>query len=275
MLAYSWARQTGSRHVRLFGSFVILCASSFLATIALAVPLFATDTLATIRSLLVALVPPMMLHLALQREGWSVPFPMLWRAMLGAVYVGAVLPAGLDNPAMGLAVASGGAILALLVCEGRRNPAEIRHRTWNIAILILLCASVLGSSLDDSLVFEFAPDYLLLAFFAVWLYYSERLAFFDVFLRGGAYFLLGAVVIGAATVVTPSAGPAVVLLGAWLVGPVVHARVAALVDRMALKRRMAPPQPNANSISQFNPPLQKTNCAPWQSACSETSSSVM
>ena len=90
------------------------------------------------------------------------------------------------------------AALAATVAALLLSPSRVatlwsgRHWRWNLIHLRGLPGmTALGASLTESPLFDLLPDYLLLLFFGVWLYYSERLAFFDVFLKEGVYFAAG------------------------------------------------------------------------------------
>jgi two-component sensor histidine kinase len=88
-------------------------------------------------------------------------------------------------------------------------------------------------------------------FFAVCLYYSERLAFFDAFLKGGTYFAAGLVVL---TVVAAAGAAgsarfgtwdrvwfaALLWMPAWLLAPAVNRWLGDWIDRRVLKRRYSP-----------------------------------
>jgi two-component sensor histidine kinase len=126
---------------------------------------------------------------------------------------------------------------------------ENRQQRWTLAIFgALLCCAV-AAFLSDNPAFALAPDYLLLAFFATRLYYSERLAFFDVFLRGGAYFSAGAVLLGLLLLAVPTWRnvlgrdwnrvwlAALTLMPIWLIGPFLYRHLSIWIDRRALNRR--------------------------------------
>jgi signal transduction histidine kinase len=68
----------------------------------------------------------------------------------------------------------------------------------------------------------------------VTLYYKERLAFFDLFLKRGAYFAVGSIVVA---LYQPSLLQGALLMALWLAGPWVYTAITAAIDRIALRRR--------------------------------------
>jgi signal transduction histidine kinase len=87
-----------------------------------------------------------------------------------------------------------------------------------------------------------SPDYLLLAFFCVSLYYRERLVFFDLLVKRGVFFGVGLLILTLCFAVggPPDASPwlyALGMLAFWLAGPWVNTQVARVVDRVWLRRR--------------------------------------
>ena len=91
----------------------------------------------------------------------------------------------------------------MLLSWSTRPHSQERRRRWTLAIFgaLLGCAADLCSATIRCL--TWCPT-TTLAFFATWLYYAEQLAFFDVFLRGGAYFAAGAVLLALLLVSLPA-----------------------------------------------------------------------
>ena len=58
------------------------------------------------------------------------------------------------------------------------------ERIWMLAIFAAFVLAGLNTMFSDNPLLEIVPDYLLVLFFSVHLYYSERLVFFDVFFEG-------------------------------------------------------------------------------------------
>jgi signal transduction histidine kinase len=130
----------------------------------------------------------------------------------------------------------------------RNLPAgERAHARWIAALflLLLLCAAFnLAQPGGPAAVL---PDYLLLAFFCVSLYYRERLVFFDLLVKRGAFFLLGLLILTMSVTAASRVlfrlptdwSPwicALVLLPFWLLGPWIYARVDRAIDRVWLRR---------------------------------------
>jgi signal transduction histidine kinase len=126
------------------------------------------------------------------------------------------------------------------------KPAEQRHRWWirQLLSLMLLSMAVNGRTYLDLL-----PDYLVLAFFCITLYYKERLVFFDLLVKRGAFFALALVGLAAFFDAEPRvaqrmglawSGPwmaALLLTPFWLMAPWIYARLALAIDRTWLRRR--------------------------------------
>jgi signal transduction histidine kinase len=96
------------------------------------------------------------------------------------------------------------------------------------------------------------PDYLVLSFFCVTLYYQERLVFFDLLIKRGAFF---AVALVGLTLFFASASRiferlpldwsrpwicALLLLPFWLMGPWIYRRLEQSIDQVWLRRRYSP-----------------------------------
>lgn len=216
VLALSYWRQAGKRSV-LFHLFSIVCAAAFLGNLTASLLILEHPAFEFLQALLAALVPVMMLHLTV--------FPR-YRIGIGLVYAAALAVAISDGGSSYLlAVTAGLALVHLLHSKG-----SSRQRNWVLSIFagLLLCAlASLGSEHPAIGIF---PDYLVLAFFAARLYYTERLLFFDVFLRTGAYFSAGWVLM----LLLP-ASP-YMLLFVWLAAPLAYRWLSGWVNRRALNR---------------------------------------
>ena len=234
-LAWQYWRQPGSHG--LFRMFTLACAAAFLGNIIAAVFFLDHPVFEFARGVVAGLLPPMMLHLVLIREGIRL---RLLRLLMLALYGLALLQ--LDEASAPRLGASALAALVVLVLSRRpRDPVERRHWHWNVLLFAAFLLTAIGASVTDSPLFDLIPDYLLLVFFAVWLYYCERLAFFDVFLKEGVYFVAGSLLLAGVLTLYPGAAPAVIaLLGVWLAGPPVHSWLSAWVDRHALHRKHSP-----------------------------------
>jgi hypothetical protein len=176
----------------------------------------------------------------------------VWRWVLAVVYTFGVVSnvlRGLDigseylyrAPAMTLALATTAALLVQILSRRPMTPRERAHR-FAIRVLLMLmlacaCASLAGLG---AFLFE-APDYLLLAFFCVSLYYRERLVFFDVLVKRGAFLAAGMTILAAGFTIRQRVewNPWAYALGLplfWLAGPWVYDRVARAIDYVWLRR---------------------------------------
>jgi signal transduction histidine kinase len=237
-MAFAWLawsywreRRDGSAVFRLF---TLVCAAAFALNLSAALLFITHPVFDYLRDLLVGALPPLMLHLALERE--RIGRSAMWQAVLAVLYFSALIPEDDWLPTLRLAISAALGVGMLLLHERARAVSESRHRRWNQAIFAGLLTAALGSRYGESPIYDLAPDYLLLTFLGVWLYYSERLAFFDVFLKGGIYFATGAAFIGIVQVAAP-AGSVFVLFTLWLAGPLAKHWLHELIDRRALRRR--------------------------------------
>jgi signal transduction histidine kinase len=90
---------------------------------------------------------------------------------------------------------------------------------------------------------DLAPDYLLLGFFCIALYYQERLVFFDFLIKRGLFFCFALATLTAFFGWSHPADPlvaALLLTPLWLLAPWVDGRLGHIVDRVFLRRRYSP-----------------------------------
>jgi signal transduction histidine kinase len=238
LLAVSYVRQ-GAR-AGLFRWFTLVCAAAFVSNLSGTLFFLSDPWFVWAQSLLVGVLPAMLFHLVLEQQV-AVPAKSLWRGAAAVFYGAALVPAEWVDPAWRLAAASFAAILLLAVGKEAGAATAQRHRLWNGVLFGAMLAVSVATQLSENPILGLLPDYLLLWFFAVWLYYSERLAFFDVFLKRGVYFFAGALALAMVASVFPQPPAAMaVLLGLWLAGPPLYGRLARLVDERALGRRFSP-----------------------------------
>ncbi|MBZ5581468.1 MAG: histidine kinase [Acidobacteriia bacterium] len=273
------------RRAGVFPVFTLACAAAFVLGLLLQVvtaPLWAA-AMGLARQLATGLIPPLMLHLVYEDEGAHLRAAKAWRRGLAAYYILAVaaaavnsladagvLPpgwaAGLDRaPAVAWGVTA--ALGSLLQASSRRP----RRPRWIPILFILMLFSAAANLLQPGPFVGLAPDYLLLAFFAATLYYRERLVFFDLLIKRGAFFaigLLGFTVFFAFRPVEqrPWIG-ALLLSPLWLAGPWVFERLSRFIDRVFLKRRYAP----AEAERQFVEAVQAAAAVPDVRARAESS----
>lgn len=272
-LAFSWlawsywrARRPGQRVLRLF---TLVCAGAFLFNILSLAFVIDSPVLAFCRAVLVSLLAPLMAHLTLERAVPGTPRRNLWRVALLLLYCVAVLSAvGREANLAGALDAAPSYILAassaLAVAMLWRSGLARNERAWMLSLFTALVVLASATFFSENALFEIAPDYLLLLFFSVHLYYSERLAFFDVFLRAGAFAALGVLVLTAASlflsaVAEPFGGFAnqgwlitLVFIPLWLLAPFLYRHLGVWIDRR-LGRRYS----MAEAESTFSQKLQE------------------
>lgn len=220
-LAWSYWRER-SLGTTLFHGFTFLCAAAFVLNLsAAAIPFWQSAVLDFAREHAAALLPPVMLHLVVEKRSWS------WKLLLYPLYFASLWT---DASAWVLGIAASAAIAALTT-ENPLSPERQRHRIWNLILFGGFLVAACGSPWIETPLWDLLPDYLLLILFGVRLYYCERLAFFDVFLKRGLYFLSGALLVS----LTWKTWPAMLLL--WMVGPSLYQRLSGYIDRRVLGRR--------------------------------------
>ncbi len=236
-------------------AFTLVCAIAFLNSVAF------RSTL--LNALAAGLVPALILHLVLEMESPCLPPHRAWRWMAMAFYAAAAAPLleGLHEtgflqapwadalyraPAalLGAASVAGLAVQVSALASARRptEPMARAHRLWTAILLALLaaCAAVSWSGFGAAL--GSLPDYLLLLFFCVTLYYRERLVFFDVLVKRGVFLAAGLALL---TFSFPAAGRSPLTFAAgflvcWLTAPWIYARLERAIDRVWLRRSWSP-----------------------------------
>ncbi len=257
---FYWGERRRTRR-SVFPSFTLACAAAFLGNLLFrVVALNVAFPAVLVQSLITGIIPPLVAHLVFENEGMK---SRVWRWVLAAVYAVGLLSnvlRGLDiwseylyrAPAITLALATADALLMQLFSRrdfglapsagGLTTTRERAHRSA-IRVLLLLMLICACASLADLGAFLFeAPDYLLLAlFFCVSLYYRERLVFFDVLVKRGAFLALGLAILAAGFAIRERVewNPWAYALGLplfWLAGPWVYDRVARAIDHAWLRR---------------------------------------
>jgi signal transduction histidine kinase len=224
-VSYWWARRDAGGS-RVLAVFTVACAAAFL--LGLAREFDSTATLAVAQDLVTGILPALLLHLVFPERGWS-------RRWLLAAFYGvalAVAVAGefsdrLDDASAWVLGAAG-----LLGLAGSFAASRDARRRWNQALLVLTVAAAFANLAVPGPMFALLPDYLFLAFFAVALYYQERLAFFDVLVKRGAFFALG---LAALCAVEPLRH-ALLLMPLWMAAPWIYGRLARGIERTWLQR---------------------------------------
>lgn len=238
VLAASWWRNA-QRRTSPFAWFTIACAGAFLTNLTSALLLAEGPAIVIAQSVCTGLLPPLMLHTVIDVRVRA------WRAVVLATYAAALIlivartlttSESLDTSAsLLLAWTAASALIHAIAHRG--SPAH--ERRWMICIFVTLLCCVLAELKTDHPLLAIAPDYIVLVFFAVRLYYTERLGFFDVFLKGGVYFACG---LALATALQPAAwnrrwSAALLLMPAWLIAPFIYRRLGSLIDRRVFRRR--------------------------------------
>jgi signal transduction histidine kinase len=232
-----------------FPVFTLACAAAFLLNLAFQAGLPMTLPLLLARDVAVALLAPLMFHLVYEPEARHLPAALAWRVSLVSLYalaVGCALLLAFQQSGMERAPAAillAVAVLGLAVRAWSRRSlaaAERAHARWIAALFtILLVCAAFNLARPGGPTAEL-PDYLLLAFFCVTLYYRERLVFFDLLVKRGAFFLVGLVVLALLLYRLPDDWSpwirALVLLPFWLLGPWIYSRLDRAIDRVWLRR---------------------------------------
>jgi len=247
-----------------FPAFTLVCAAAFLMNLALRIvgedsPVAAGLSIAL--DLGTALLPPLLLHLIFREEEVGLAARTAWRWALKLFYAASVATAvashfgerwadPLDSaPTVRLAVFGVAGLAMQMSSRSERTPVERRHRSWNSG---LLCLTVLVAALNlaqAAPLWGVLPDYLVLAFFCVTLYYKERLVFFDLLIKRGLFFAVSLAGLTAFFAGVPRVWQrlpadwsrpwfaALLLMPLWLVAPWIYRRLAEATDRLWLRRR--------------------------------------
>jgi signal transduction histidine kinase len=258
---------------RAFPVFTVLCAVAFVMNLMLR---FAsarrpdsafTNILTAVLDLATGLLPALLFHLIYAEEKCGLAVRRFWSGLLVAFYaIGLVAAAAQALSDTGLAASgwgdsldsaratmlgTAGALGLLVQFFSRRavTPAELRHRRW---MRVLLCAALLLAAANLTVANPFVgvlPDYLVLGFFCVTLYYKERLVFFDLLIKRGAFFALALVGMTIFFATAPRflerlpadwSRPwigALLLTPLWLLAPWAYGRLESGIDRVWLRRR--------------------------------------
>ena len=239
VLTLHYWRHTSSRRDPVFAAFTLLCAASFLINIAVRIEPRWETPLAGALDLTTGLVPALLFHLVSRDRNRAVT--ILLYALSSAVAVALMLddfslidaPFRDQAPAIVLATACG---LGVVFIQGGNR----RLRIWYTALLTLTLAVAIAGLFDSSPVTVLAPDFLLLAFLCVTLYYRERVIFFDLLIKRGVFlcFTLAALTLTLSLAhVADRLRLVLVLTPLLLVAPWLDSAMAGMVDRLFLKRR--------------------------------------
>jgi signal transduction histidine kinase len=242
VLTLHYWREGLSRRDPVFAAFTLACAAAFVINVLVRLEPQWETPLAAALDLATGLVPPLLLHLVSRGRNRAVT--LIFYGLSIALALGLMLddfsllemPLRDPLPAVLLAAAAGLGLLGI-------DRGNARLCAWYRVLLGLTAAAALAGLFWPSPVAAMAPDYLLLTFFCVTLYYRERLIFFDLLIKRGVFFVCAAValalVLSAAHV--PGLLTIVLLLAPlWLLAPWADAALGRLVDRLFLRRRYSP-----------------------------------
>ncbi len=258
-LAVSYWRERRGVRAEILPVFTAACAAAFLLNLARA--LDPPDAVLFAQDIVTGMMPCLLLHLVWSGEGRG----RRWRWGIAAFYAaGAVLAAGahFSEKLDGARVAMLGAAGAFgLIVQAAPGPGPIRR--WN---RMLLCLTVACAGLNLAFahpILALLPDYLLLGFFAVALYHQERLAFFDVIMKRGAFLALGMVVV---SLIEPWRH-ALLVMPLWLAAPWLYDRLAGAIDRLWLHRRYPAPEAERLFVSESQAASDEPDLAARAAEC--------
>jgi len=249
-LIYLLQRKRGNGLFRLF---TVLCAFAFLGNIVAAAFAINSQFVTTARALIAGILPPMMAHLIMQQEREqgkrALVRPFLWLFYAAPILAEAAAQSpwsrffGFSSQII-LGATSAFSLALLIFTRRARDRTERRQRIWNLVLFGLLLLSAGVAFASDNPIFALLPDYVLLLFFAIRLYYTERLTFFDTFFRGGSFFAVGVTLIALSLQTIPSFANVfatdwthacltiLALMPIWIVGPFLYRRVTSWTDHM-------------------------------------------
>ncbi len=232
-----------------FPVFTLVCAAAFVLNLAFQAGAPITLGLLLVRDLAVSLLAPLMLHLVYEPEARHLPAPLTWRIALIGLYTAAVgsalllafEQAGMERGPAAILLATGVLGLAVRACSRRALPAAERdHARWIAGLFTVLSICAAFNLARPGGLSAELPDYLLLVFFCVTLYYRERLVFFDLLVKRGAFFLAGLMILALVLYRLPADWSpwmcALALLPFWLLAPWIYSRVDRAIDRVWLRR---------------------------------------
>jgi anti-sigma regulatory factor (Ser/Thr protein kinase) len=267
-------RQRGSGLV--FPALTVVCATAFLLNLLLQIPAALNADPTWVAGLTLALgfvtglLPPLLFHLMYSEELRELPGRRLWPWLLATFYALSGLAAllrGLEDidlvstgwgdqldtvPALMLGTAGALGLLVQVLSRRALNPMQHHHRLWNRVLLCLTLVCAAANLVWPGTLVSLFPDYLVLSFFCVTLYYQERLVFFDLLIKRGAFFavaLVGLTLFFALASRIFERLPldwsrpwicALLLLPFWLMGPWIYRRLEQSIDQVWLQRRYSP-----------------------------------
>jgi signal transduction histidine kinase len=241
-LAIFFGREKRLRWGSVFARFTVVCAAAFLINLLLTLAPGWVTPVTVLLDLVRGILPALLLHLVSQGRNSKV------RSAFYGVSAIVAIALGLDDagwvsirfgellPAVLLGAASALGLIFLSV-------PERRQRVWYRVLLSLTLMAAVAGTIYRSPVTDLAPDYLLLGFFCITLYYQERLVFFDFLIKRGLFFCFALATLTTFFGFSRLADPlvtALLLTPLWLLAPWVDGRLGHIVDRVFLRRRYSP-----------------------------------
>jgi len=260
LTVFYWTERRRTRR-SVFPVFTLACAAAFLSNLLFRVlPLDLPIPSLAVSTVIGGTIPPLILHVVYEAEGIKA---RAWRWLLGLIYCASIAASVLRGlsvateylyraPAISLAAATSAGLLVQMASRRHMTARERAHRSALRVLLVLMLACAAASLAGLGAFLFNAPDYLLLAFFGASLYYRERLVFFDLLVKRGAFLAVGLAILGAGLVLREraEANPWVYALGLplfWLAGPWVYVSLSRAIDRTWLRR----PYSSAEAERQF------------------------
>jgi two-component sensor histidine kinase len=261
VLTLHYWRSGASRRDPVFAVFTLACAAAFAINILLRIEVRWELPLSAALDLVTGLIPPLLLHLVSRDQGR--PIRIAFYAVGSATSVAFALddvslvslPFRGEEPAMMLAAA--GALGLVFV---KRESSHLL--LWYRILLSLMVVVTITDLFDPSVITSLAPDYLVLSIFCVTLYYRERIVFFDLLIKRGAFlccsmaataFLLSAAQIPDRLMLT------LILSPLLLVAPWADATLGRWLDRIFLRRRYSPDQAERLFTSELQLPATESD----------------
>ena len=191
-----YVRQGGARKNRasVLPVFTLICGLSFLINLAFQIASAAGGEIGPALSLALdattSLIPPCLVHLVYAPEARHLRGARLWRWLVYLLYPISLAIAVVESelsaaPAVALGSAALLALLMQSLSPRNLSTLERNHRWWTRVILISIAASSAIYLIRPDLFLGLLPDYLVLALFAITLYYEERPIFFDLLIKRG------------------------------------------------------------------------------------------
>lgn len=236
-----------------FGAFTLACALAFGINLPLQLGWFddARWPSAWLTGI-TGLLAPLLWHVVW--DTWRGALPSAWRWSVSAFYAAgtaiALLRAAddlewislpvLDSTAAWMMATTGFLGLTASPSQNQQSPGPSRQITWLRVLLGLMLLPLAAEWLPPGarMAMALLPDYLVLAFFCVTLYYREKVLFFDVVLRRGIYFVLGFLLLTAFEAPRDLRTVLLLLFG-WMTAPGLYQLTCRMVDRYLLRRPLS------------------------------------